>query len=187
MGTDTSLITSEIKLRPFRRSDVPALVKYANNKNIWDNVRDRFPHPYTEESATDWINIANIYNPSSNLVIDLKGELIGAMGLTKKDDIYRKNAEVGYWVAEPYWGQGIGTEALKQFVDYTFQNFKFHKLYAGIMSTNIASARVLERVGFTLEAVLKESIYKNDHFIDEHIYSLFRRDFEGKLEEIDLK
>jgi len=94
--------------------------------------------------------------------------------------VYKQNAEIGYWLAEPFWGKGIVCEALKQMVAYAFNTFYISRLYATPFGRNISSSRVLEKAGFTLEAILPNAVYKNGQFEDEAIYSLWRDKFEYK-------
>ncbi len=100
------------KLRPWQPRDVDALVKYANNYAIWRNLRDTFPHPYTETDAREWSQRPNQSEPLTNLAIATADEAIGSIGLTLQDDVHFRSGEVGYWLGEPFWGQGIATRSL---------------------------------------------------------------------------
>jgi [ribosomal protein S5]-alanine N-acetyltransferase len=164
-----------IELRTYRFSDEPALVRHANNPRIAANVRDAFPVPYTPADACKWISfcLGESSGNHINRVITLDDELIGGIGLVRQQDIYRFNAEVGYWLAEPYWGRGYVTEALRRFSDEAFAGYRIHRLYAGVFSTNAASMRVLEKAGYHPEAVHKEAIYKNGTYLNEHLYVKF--------------
>ncbi|TFH34365.1 MAG: N-acetyltransferase, partial [Bacteroidia bacterium] len=112
---------TQISLRAWKQSDAPSVAKYANNENIARNLRDGFPHPYTLKDAENFIAKASTGDPKKQLfAIDLEGEAIGSIGAILGDDIYRINAEIGYWLAEDYWGMGIISEALKQLSLYIF-------------------------------------------------------------------
>ena len=137
------------KLRPWQPGDVDALVKYANNYAIWRNLPDTFPHPYTETDAREWSQRPNQGEPLTNLAIATADEAIGSIGLTLQDDVHFRSGEVGYWLGEPFWGQGIATRALRTFSEYAFANFDLVRLYAIVFEWNPASARVLEKAGFT--------------------------------------
>src|SRR5688572_5312591 len=94
-------------LRPWSISDLDNLVKYANNPNIAKNLTDKFPFPYTESHGKEFIEMATQHNPIQIFAIDIDEQAAGAIGIHPQDDIHRRNAELGYWLAEPYWGKGI--------------------------------------------------------------------------------
>ena len=160
----------EFKLRPFRDSDLAGLVKYANNYNIAKYLTNQFPHPYTEEDGRKFISNVTNSDPVNVFAIEVNGEAAGAIGIFPQSDIHEKNAEMGYWLAEPYWGKGIVTRAIGQIVEYGFKTFDISRIYARPFATNRASQRVLEKAGFTCEARLKNALYKNGSYMDELIY-----------------
>lgn len=108
------------------------------------------------------------------MAVEHKTEAVGGIGIIYKTDIYRKSAEIGYWLGEPFWGQGIMTEAIKKIVYYTFNNSKIIRIYAEVFENNPASARVLEKAGFHLEAVHKKAIYKNSIIMSEMVYAILK-------------
>ncbi|GAB3172646.1 GNAT family N-acetyltransferase [Telluribacter humicola] len=166
-----------IQLRPYRFSDKQDLVRFANNPRIAANVRDAFPSPYTAADADYWLNdcIKGEENKSQiNRVIALGDQLIGGIGLIRQKDVYRFNAEIGYWLAEPYWGRGFVSEAVQQLSAKAFATMNIHRIYAGVFSYNKASMRVLEKAGFTLEAIHKQAVCKSDAYWDEYLYVKFR-------------
>ncbi len=166
---------SEIKLRILNEKDRSSLVKYANNKKIADNLRNAFPHPYSDQNAIDFIKSANENNPDKLiLAIDLSGELIGCIGAFKQDDIYSKNAEIGYWLAEPFWGNGYVSSTIKKFLPMVFENMDIIRIYAEPFENNIGSKKALEKAGFKLEAVLKNNIFKNGEIQSSCIYSILK-------------
>lgn len=162
------------KLRPWTIKDLDSLVRYADNFNIARNMADVFPHPYTYEKGRAFIEMANQSDPPNILAIEVEGEAAGGIGLHPQQDIYRKNAEMGYWLAEPFWGKGIITEAIRQMVDYGFANLDITRIYARPFGYNIGSQRALEKAGFVLEAKLEKTFYKNGEFLDELIYAVRR-------------
>lgn len=162
-------------LRPWTMDDLESLVKFANNKNIANNMTNKFPHPYTKENGIQFIEFASKQNPQNILAIEIKGQAVGAIGIHPQDDIHCKNAELGYWLAEPFWGQGITTKAIIKMVDYSFMNFDITRIFARPFGTNSASQRVLEKAGLKLEARFEKTLFKNGEFIDELIYAV-RRD-----------
>lgn len=164
----------QFSLRPFRESDLDSLVSYANNWNIAKFMTNRFPHPYTEKDGKEFITFANQNDPVTIFTIDIAGHASGAIGVHPQSDVMRKNAELGYWVAEPFWGKGIVSAAILQMVDYGFKNFDIHRIFARPFGNNKASQRVLEKTGFVLEAHIKGNIYKNGEYLDEMIYAVRR-------------
>ena len=163
-------------IRSFQHSDKAALVKYADNKKIFIRLKDRFPHPYTEEDAEEWLGLACNQNPELNFAIANDTELIGAVGLQLQDDVNRFSAEIGYWVAEPFWGRGIAASALMAMTDYAFKHYEFNRLFAGVFEGNDASVKVLAKAGYKLEGKLRKAVYKEGNFLDEHIYSILREE-----------
>jgi RimJ/RimL family protein N-acetyltransferase len=160
----------------YQHSDKAALVKYADNYKIFSKLKDSFPHPYTEEDAEEWLGLTCNQNPELNFAIANENELIGAIGLQLKDDVDRFSAEIGYWIAEPFWGKGIAASALVAMTDYAFKHFKFNRLFAGVFEGNDASIKVLEKAGYKLEGKLRKAVYKDGNFLDEHIYSILREE-----------
>lgn len=166
-----------IIIRNWQEKDSKSLSKNANNKKIWDNLRDEFPYPYTELAAKEWIKIANQDNPLTNFAIEYKGKAVGGIGIIKQTDVFRKNAEIGYWVGEKYWNKGIASKALKAMIEYTFENFDIIRLFAHVFDTNIASKRVLKKCGFIEEARLKNVIIKNNEIQDCLIFSILKHEY----------
>jgi len=154
---------------------LPSLVRHANNFNIWKNLRDGFPHPYTEESGAGWLKMVNSEPRNLILAIEIDGEAAGSIGIIFKDDVYRITAEIGYWLSEQHWGKGLMTEAVNLLVGYVFANYpEIMLIYAEIFSYNPASGKVLEKCGFHLESIHKKAVFKNGQLLDEHRYVRFR-------------
>lgn len=164
------------KIRSFSPRDTAALVKYANNRNVWINLRDSFPLPYTEKDARAWVHYARNQNPESNFAIARGEELIGAVGLVLQADVQRLSAELGYWLAEPFWGKGIATKAVQAFTEFAFANFDLVRIYAYVFEWNRPSAKVLEKAGYRLEGRLEKSVIKDGQIIDQFLYALIRED-----------
>lgn len=165
--------TDKIILRPWIPDDAERLATIANNKNIYDNLRDAFPHPYSIDDAKRYIEKAQGLNVSSILLaIEKDGSVIGSIGAFFQNDVYRKNVEIGYFLAEECWGKGLMTKAVTALVKYLFQNFDIVRIYAEPFARNTGSRKVLENAGFKLEAVLKKNIIKNDTIEDSCIYSI---------------
>lgn len=163
------------QLREWKLSDKDSLAENANNINIWNNVRDYFPYPYTIEDGEQFINmVLSKEPPCTDFTIDVEGKAVGGIGIVLNSDVERISAEIGYWLGENYWNRGIMTNAVKEMVDYAFSHFPIKKLYAPVFDFNIASQRVLEKAGFEKEAVLKQAAIKNSKIIDFHYYGLIK-------------
>ncbi len=161
-------------LRPWTKNDLESLIKYANNPKISEMMSDKFIHPYTHGQGEKFIGFATKEKPYRILAIDVEGEAVGAIGIHPGTDIYCKNAELGYWLGEPFWGKGIMTKAVVEMVDYGFQNWDINRIYARPYGTNAGSQKVLEKAGFVLEAKLEKTIFKNGVYLDELIYAVRR-------------
>lgn len=162
------------EIRDLSPRDEPALVKYANERRISIQLRDIFPFPYTAADAQAFLERACAEQPRQAFAIANSHELIGGIGLHRQDDVYRRSAEIGYWLALPFWGQGIATRAVRALSDWAFANLDLVRLYAGVFETNPASARVLEKAGFTLEARHRQQITKDGRSFDELLYAKLR-------------
>lgn len=162
----------DITLRKWEKDDLQKLVGYANNNNVSKTLADGFPSPFSVEDGEKFIERANSFQPVKMLAIVWKGELAGSIGIFPESDYHRKNAAIAYWVAEPLWGNGIASEAIRQIVEYGFANFDISRIYANPFGNNRASHRALEKAGLKLEAVFKNSVYKNGEYQDEYIYSI---------------
>ncbi len=162
----------EFKLRAWQTDDINSLVKYADNLKIAKNLTNHFPHPYSIESGKGFIENANKAKPARIFAISVDGEAVGAIGVHPQEDIFSKNAEMGYWLAEPFWGKGIMTKAVLEMVDYGFKTFEINRIFARPFGTNTGSQKVLEKAGFTFEAKFEKTIYKYGVYLDELVYAI---------------
>jgi len=167
-----------LTLRPWHLNDLSNLVKYANNWNIAKNLTNKFPHPYTEEDGKVFIEFANQDKPVHIFAIELDGEAIGGIGVHPQNDIHIKNAELGYWLAEPFWGKGIMSIAIKKMITFSFSSFDINRLYASVFDSNTASQKVLEKNHFKREAKFEKTIFKKNRFEDELIFAIRRETWE---------
>ena len=165
---------SKSVLRAWKPGDEPSLVRHANSRTIWRNLRDAFPHPYTLVDAKRWIEVANPSKPITNFAIVVDGAAVGAIGLVLREDVFRRSAEIGYWLGEEFWGRGIVSEAVRAVTEYAFETFDLCRVYAGVFEWNPASMRVLEKAGYEFECRMKKSVTKDGETIDELIYALVR-------------
>lgn len=159
-------------LRPWNLNDLSSLVKYANNFEIAKNLTDQFPHPYKEENGKAFIEFATKDFPIHIFAIDIKGEAVGGIGIHPQQDVHRKNAELGYWLGQPFWGNGIISKAIPQVVDFGFNTYDITRIYARPYGGNIASLRVLEKCGFVLEGRYEKTFFKNGEYLDELVYAI---------------
>jgi ribosomal-protein-alanine N-acetyltransferase len=166
----------QFTLRPWRMEDLDSLVKFANNYNIARFMTDRFPHPYTMDNGRIFIESATNDFPFHIFAIDIRGEAAGGIGLHLQADIQCKNAELGYWLAEPFWGNGIITKAVTQMADYGFKTWDISRIFARPFGTNPGSQKVLEKAGFILEGRFEKTLFKNGEYLDELIYALRRNE-----------
>jgi len=150
----------------------------ANNKNIWDNLRDYIPYPYTVSDAKFFINLTKKQDPQQSFGIDFKNELCGVISLVLQKDVYRKSAEIGYWIGEPYWGKGIATKAVALITQYGFESLHLIRIYTGVFMHNTASMHVLEKNGYCKEGIFKNAVVKNDIVLDEHRYFIVNKNQE---------
>jgi [ribosomal protein S5]-alanine N-acetyltransferase len=162
-----------VELRPWQWADSKKLTSLINNRKIWDNVRDYLPHPYTYKDADLFLqhNVDQVVQ--TNFAVIRDGEITGGIGYIPKDDVYKFTAEIGYWIGEPYWGQGLATEAIRLLVKkIREQSPLIVRVYAEVFDYNKASMRALEKNGFYLETMRKKGVVKNGVIRDDYIYVL---------------
>jgi [ribosomal protein S5]-alanine N-acetyltransferase len=169
----------EFKLRPWTQSDITSLVKYANNFNIAKNLTNKFPHPYSEEDGAAFIEFASSGDPIHIFCIEAEGEACGGIGIHPQGDIFSKNAELGYWLAEPFWGKGIISKAIHQVVDNAFATYDISRIFARPFGTNHASQKVLEKNNFKLEGRFEKTIFKNGEYLDELVYAIRKENWKN--------
>lgn len=170
----TTIDCGVCRLRPWQWGDEASLVRHANNRRVWLNLRDAFPHPYTTEDATVWIAVAVGQRPVTNFAIEVDGAAVGGIGLIVRADVERCAAEIGYWLGESCWGRGIMTAAVRAVTTYGFDRLALERIFAGVFEWNTASMRVLAKAGYGREAVLRRSAIKDGKVIDRVIYAAVR-------------
>jgi len=165
------------KVRSWHPNDIGSIVRHGNNRKIWLNLRDRFPHPYTKADAQNWIQSILSMRPETNFAIDVSSEAVGGIGFELKTDVERYSAEVGYWLGEEFWGQGICTSALKAATPYALEVYPLNRIFATPFSKNLASIRVLEKAGYRREGIMRQSAFKDGRFLDEVLYAFVVEDW----------
>ena len=164
------------KIRKWELSDAAALAAALSNKKVQDNLRDGLPYPYTEQDGTDYISAMLLAdeNDTFAFAITVDTKVVGSIGIFRQGNIHRQTAELGYYIAEEYWGKGIMTEAVKQICEYVFGKSDIIRIYAEPFSYNVASCRVLEKAGFQYEGTLRSNAVKNGKVLDMKMYSLLK-------------
>jgi [ribosomal protein S5]-alanine N-acetyltransferase len=162
------------QVRSWKWKDRDSIVHHANNRKVWMNLRDRFPHPYTETDAKNWLESVIGRFPETNFAICVCDEAVGGIGFILQQDVAYRSAEIGYWLGEDYWGRGLATESVGAITEYAFAHHDVCRLYAHVFEWNVASARVLEKAGYAFEGRLKKSVTKAGRTIDQLLYAVTR-------------
>ncbi len=165
------LLLPECTIRTWRPDDAESLVRHANNRKIWRNLRDGFPHPYMLTDAQNFIRFALNQQPETIFCIAVGPEAIGGIGFHLNQDVERFSAEIGYWIGENYWGQGIVTAALQAVTAYAIKTHSLLRIYAMPYAWNPASCRVLQKAGFLLEGRMRCSVFKDGQVVDQFLYA----------------
>lgn len=165
------LTLQRCEVRSWRTEDLDSLVVHANNRSVWINLRDRFPHPYTRSDGRRFLRAARKMEPESFFAIAVGDASVGGIGFVLQGDVERVSAEVGYWLGEPFWGRGIATEALAAVTRYAIEQHQLTRMFALPFAYNAASCRVLEKAGYTLEARLRRSAIKDGVIVDQCQYA----------------
>ena len=161
------------RVRSWRMSDATALVRYANNRKIWLNLRDRFPYPYTRRDARDYLSMLRDTRDETIFAIEVDGEAVGSIGYFVHADVERVSAEIGYWIGEPYWGRGLASEALTAVTHYAITRNQLTRVFALPFARNVASCRVLEKCGYVVEGRLHRSAIKDGEVLDQVLYAYY--------------
>ena len=161
---------NKILLRPWQREDAQALATITNNRNIWNNLRDHIPHPYTVMDALQWITHCKEQNPAINFAITYNGRVAGSIGCVPQKDVHRKSVEIGYFIDENCWGKGIATESVHILLEYIQTRFDVVRIYAEVFAHNKTSMKVLQKNGFYLEGIRKRSSVKNNILLDDYVW-----------------
>jgi [ribosomal protein S5]-alanine N-acetyltransferase len=162
------------RLRELCHSDLDPLVRLANNANVSRYLVYTFPHPYTKSDGEWWIGTGSMRAGAITRMIEYEGEFAGLIGITPQSGWQDHVGEIGYWVGEEYWGNGIATSALGQMTDFGFAGLQLQKLCAPVLAPNAASMRVLAKCGYTLEGILKSEVRKDGRYFDIHRFARLR-------------
>ena len=170
------LVLERCGVRSFRDADAEELARHANNRQVWLQLRDRFPHPYTVEDAHEFIAFVRSTTPKTAFAVTVEDVTVGAIGVMLREDVERCSAEVGYWLGESHWGRGIASCALVGFTRFAFVAYDVGRLSGVPFASNIASCRVLEKSGYVLEGRMRRSAIKDGDVQDQLLYAVLRGD-----------
>ena len=164
------------KIRKWKLSDAEDLAAALSNTKIQNNLRDGLPYPYTEKDGTEYITdmLSADEDQTFAFAVTADSKVVGSIGVFRQENIHRQTVELGYYIAEEYWGKGIMTEAVKQICAYVFDKSDMIRIFAEPFAYNAASCRVLEKAGFQYEGTLRNNAVKNGKVIDMRMYSLLK-------------
>lgn len=167
-----------IQLRAWTPADAAALAAALSNRRVQDNLRDGLPYPYTEEDGRAYIAamLAAEKNDTFSFAVTVDGRVVGNVGAFRQGNIHRRTAELGYYLAEEYWGRGIMTEAVRQLCDRLFAETDILRIFAEPFADNVGSCRVLEKAGFSYEGTLRAHAVKNGRVLDMRMYARLKGD-----------
>lgn len=161
-------------VRDWRAADAVALARHADNRAVWRNLRDAFPHPYSLADAELFLGVVRGLDPCTFFAVEVDGEAAGGIGYTLQSDVERFSAEIGYWLGEAHWGRGIATAAVRAVTAHAFREHGLRRVFALPFAWNPASARVLEKAGYTLEGRMRQSAFKDGEMVDQLLYAALR-------------
>lgn len=167
------IICASCQLRALEHTDADALARHANDRDVWLNLRDHFPHPYSPSDARAYITQMAGQEPRTTFGIIIDGAAVGSIGLVIGHDIERKSAEIGYWIGREFWGRGIVTEAIRATTSYAFSSLGMHRVFAVPFVRNPASSRVLEKAGYMREGLMRRSALKDGEVEDQYLYAAY--------------
>lgn len=167
-------IAEGVFLSPVALDDKDALLEYLNETPEFHQGTLRIPYPYTSADADQWLQELYLHRADCDRTrvwaVRRDGRMIGSCGLS---DIQSGNqAEIGYWIARPFWKQGIGTTVVRAICSYAFSEFSLHKIRAQVFPENAASVRLLENLGFVQEGLLRQHVNYFGKFRDVYLYGL---------------
>lgn len=161
-------------VRSWESTDADSLALHANNRKIWLNLRDAFPHPYATDDAIQYIERVSTMDPATDYAIEVDGEACGSIGLRLNSDVERCSAEIGCWLGEKYWGRGISTAVLRAVTEYAMSTFDLTRVFAVPYERNAASRRMLEKAGYVMEGRMRRSAVKDGQIVDQLLYAFVR-------------
>lgn len=175
---DKTIETNRLLLRLFRESDASEVTKLCNNYNLYKNTL-YLPYPYSIEDALSWIknhpdNFSDNKSYEFAITDKVTEKIYGAIALTNNQKF--KNGEIAYWVGEEYWGNGYASEASKAILEFAFIEKQYHKVFARYFDSNLASGRVIEKIGMRKEGVLRNHVMKENRYVDLVYYGILKHE-----------
>lgn len=167
-----------IRIRKWRLSDAADLAAALSNPKILKNLRDGLPYPYTEEDGRAFISsmLAAEEKDTFAFAVTADGRAVGSVGAFRQPNIHSRTAELGYYLAEEYWGKGVMTQAVQMLCGYVFSHSDILRIFAEPFADNAASRRVLEKAGFSFEGILRQNAVKDGRVLDMAMYSRLKDD-----------
>lgn len=164
------------KIREWKLEDAEDLAAVISDKDVQDNLRDGIPYPYTREDAEEFISamLSADRNKVFAFAITADEKVAGSIAVFRQENIHSRTGELGYYLAQDYWGKGLMPEAVKQICDYVFCNTDMIRIFAEPFAQNIRSCRVLEKAGFQYEGTLRCNAVKNGLVMDMKMYARLR-------------
>ncbi len=170
------LVLTRSIVRSWRTTDAESLALHANNRAIWRNLRDAFPHPYSLADAHAFLARARAMDPETFFAIEIDGAAVGGIGYSLHQDVERVSAEIGYWLGEPFWNRGVLSEALAAVTRHAIAAHDLTRVYALPYAWNAASCRVLAKAGYVLEGRLRKSARKDGEITDQFLWAFVTAD-----------
>ena len=166
-------MTVNFALREWRPEDAPSIARHADDPQVAANLRDIFPSPYHLPDARAFIQSCMAADEGQAIfrAISVDGQAVGSIALTRGADVYRRSAELGYWLGRDFWGRGIMPAAVEEMCRLGFQRWDIVRVFAEPYAYNAASRRVLEKAGFRLEGVMARGVFKNGQLHDYCMYA----------------
>ncbi|WP_440948019.1 GNAT family N-acetyltransferase [Methanosarcina sp. T3] len=158
----------------WEKSDAENFFKYSQNPKVAENMRDTFPSTLEDcRKAVESFGYSDETQQCCRAIV-VNGEAVGCIAIFFKNDVYRKSAEIAYWLGEPFWGRGIMSRAIKELCQIVFEQYDIVRIFAEPYAHNTGSRKALEKAGFVLEGIMKKSVYKNGRFFDYCMYALVK-------------
>jgi ribosomal-protein-alanine N-acetyltransferase len=169
------IISDNILITKIFNSDKDSYIKHLNNPLI-SQYMSRMPYPYTESDATCWLGEVekneNQHGIIKDFAIRANNDLIGGISLFNYVSKSHK-AELGYWLAQEFWGQGLMLKIINEFLPWIVEKFKITRIEANVFDKNVPSQKVLLKAEFELEGVCKKYYFKDGQYFDKIIFAKF--------------
>ena len=163
----------------WKHGDQDRWIALAGDYDIWSNLDDSFPHPYTREDAEESVALQSSKDPAEHFAICDAAGPIGGIGVNTLRGDSTNSAELGYFVGKPFWGQGIATAAAKAVTAYGFDTLGLMRIHARVRVSNGASERVLEKVGYRREGSHVRPAPNEGEPVGYLTYAILREDWPG--------